>query len=144
MEKREIKIYVAAKTIRSLQKDVAFKPFILPSAPSTLRELIEESVQACIRSYKERGEQAKNPGPFTEEEFLEMREMGKLAFGVHYNDGEIDEKNAIYTAIAAVEDGIVRVFKDNIELSTLDEKITVNEGDRFTFVRLTMLSGRMW
>ena len=144
MEKCEIKIYVAAKTIRSLQKDVAFKPFILSSAPSTLRELIEKSVQACIRSYKERGEQTKNPRPLTEDEIFEMREMGKFAFGVHYNDGEIDEKKAIQTAVTAVEDGIVRVFKDSMELSSLDEKITVNEGDRFTFVRLTMLSGRMW
>ena len=144
MEKCKIKIYVAAKTVRMLQRDVAYKPFILSSAPSTLRELIEKSVQACIRSYKERGEQAKNPQPLTDEELSKMREMGKLAFGVHYNEGEIDEKKAIDTAITAVEDGIVRIFKDGAELSGLDEKITVNEGDRFTFVRLTMLSGRMW
>ena len=144
MEKCKIKIYVAAKTARTLQRDVAYEPFILASTPETLRDLIEESVLTCIRLYRERGEQAKNPQPLTDEELSKMREMGKLAFGVHYNEGEIDEKKAIETAITAVEDGIVRVFKDGAEFSGLDEKITVNEGDRFTFVRLTMLSGRMW
>jgi hypothetical protein len=73
-----------------------------------------------------------------------MREVGKFAFGVHYNENEIDEAKAIQTAIDAVTDGLVRVFKGNDEITDLDAEIEIAEGDVFTFVRLTMLSGRMW
>ena len=81
---------------------------------------------------------------FTDEQYDGMREIGKFAFGVHYNENEIDEAKAIQTAIDAVTDGLVRVFKGNDEITDLDAEIEISEGDVFTFVRLTMLSGRMW
>ena len=108
------------------------------------RELIEESVKSCISAYKARANSAKNPTPLTDEQFDGMREIGKFAFGVHYNENEIDEAKAIETAIDAVTDGLVRVFKGNDEITDLDAEIEIAEGDVFTFVRLTMLSGRMW
>ena len=73
-----------------------------------------------------------------------MSEIGKLAFGIHYNDAAIDEGKAIAAAIEAVSDGIVRVFKGDEEMPDLDATLEINEGDVFTFIRLTMLSGRMW
>ena len=41
-------------------------------------------------------------------------------------------------------DGLVRVFKGNSEITDLDTEVEITEGDVFTFVRLIMLSGRMW
>ena len=142
MEKREIKIYVSMKNIGS--RRVKKSSFILKATPSTYRELIEESVRSCIAAYRERAIASKNPAPLTDEEYREMSEIGKLAFGIHYNDAEIDEGKAIATAIEAVSDGIVRVFKGDEEMPDLDATLEINEGDVFTFVRLTMLSGRMW
>lgn len=142
MKKREIKINIAMKSLTS--RGVNRYPFLLMNTPETLRELIEESVRACVCSYKARGEQGKNPRPLTDEEISGMQTFGRLAFGVHYNEADVDERNAIAVATEAVEDGIVRVFGGEVELNDLDGEITVNEGDVFTFVRLTMLSGRMW
>ena len=59
-------------------------------------------------------------------------------------ENDVDEATAIQTAIDAVTDGLVRVFKGHAEITDLDAEIEVAEGDVFTFVRLTMLSGRMW
>ena len=73
-----------------------------------------------------------------------MREVGKFAFGVHYNSNSVDESKAIETAIDAVRDGLVRVFMGDDELTDLEKAIEVTKGDVFTFIRLTMLSGRMW
>lgn len=73
-----------------------------------------------------------------------MQEIGKFAFGVHYNENDINEAKAVKTALDAVRDGIVRVFKGNDELIGLENELEISEGDVFTFVRLTMLSGRMW
>ena len=84
------------------------------------------------------------PTPLTDEQFDGMRELGKFAFGVHYNENEIDEAKAIETAVEAVADGLVRVFKGNEEITELDSELEITDGDVFTFVRLTMLSGRMW
>ena len=144
MDNKSIQIYIALKHMGNVTKKVKEYPFILSNTPRTFRELIEESVRSCIDAYKERANNAKNPTPLTDEQFDGMREIGKFAFGVHYNENDVDEAKAIQAAIDAVTDGLVRVFKGNDEITDLDAGIEISEGDVFTFVRLTMLSGRMW
>lgn len=139
-----IQIYVAMKHMGNIAKRVKPHSFALLRRPHTLRELIEAMVQSCIIAYKQRAVDAQNPIPLTDEQFGAMEEIGKFAFGVHYNENAVDESKAIQTAIEALQDGLVRVFKENQELTDLDGEITISEGDVFTFVRLTMLSGRMW
>ena len=70
--------------------------------------------------------------------------MGKFAFGGFEDPREVNEDRAVQTAIAAVEDGLVRIFRGAEELTDLDQEIQITEGEVFTFIRLTMLSGRMW
>ena len=77
-------------------------------------------------------------------EWEEMQEAGKFAFGFHYNTNVIAEEKAVAIALEAVADGVVRIFQDTKPLEDLNQPITVNEGDTFTFIKLTMLSGRMW
>jgi len=144
MDNKSIQIYVSLKHMGSITKKVKEYPLVLDKTPRTFRELIEESVKACTDAYKARAKNAKNPVPLTDEQFDGMREIGKFAFGVHYNENDINETKAVQTAIDAVTDGLVRVFKGNDEITDLDAEITIAEGDVFTFVRLTMLSGRMW
>ena len=144
MDNKNIQMYVALKHMGNVTKKVKEYPLFLSKTPHTFRELIEESVKSCIDAYKTRATNAKDPAPLTDELFDGMREIGKFAFGVHYNENEIDEAKVIQTAIDAVTDGLVRVFKGNDEITDLDAEIEIAEGDVFTFVRLTMLSGRMW
>lgn len=144
MYTKKTQIYVALKHMGNVTRKVKEYPFFLSKTPRTFRELIEESVKSCISAYKARTNNAKTPAPLTDEQFDGMREIGKFAFGVHYNENEVDEVKAIETAIDAVKDGLVRVFKGNDEITDLDAEIEIAEGDVFTFVRLTMLSGRMW
>ena len=144
MDNKSIQIFVALKHMGNVTKKVKEHPFLLGRTPRTFRELIDESVKSCISAYKARANNAKNLAPLTDEQFDGMREIGKFAFGVHYNENEIDEAKAIQTAIDAVTDGLVRVVKGNDEITDLDAEIEIAEGDVFTFVRLTMLSGRMW
>ena len=144
MDTKKIQIYFALKHMGNIAKKVKEYPFVLSRTPCTFRELIKETVKSCIDAYKTRATNAKDPVPLTDEQYDGMREIGKFAFGVHYNENEIDEAKAIETAIDAVQDGLVRVFKENDEITDLDAEIEISEGDVFTFVRLTMLSGRMW
>lgn len=144
MENKNIQIYVSLKHMGNITKKVKEYPFVLGKTPRTFREFIEESVKSCIDAYRARANNAKDPAPLTDEQFDGMREIGKFAFGVHYNENEIYETKATQTAIDAVTDGLVRVFWGNDEITDLDAEIEITEGDVFTFVRLTMLSGRMW
>ena len=141
---KNIQIFIAQKTMRRIDKPVKEIPFILAHTPHTLRELIEEAVKTCISAYRQRTADADRPHPLTDEELDGMQEIGKIAFGVHYNENKIDEAQAIDTAICAMQDGLVRVFRENVELTALDEPFEIAARDRFTFVRLTMLTGRMW
>ena len=144
MEKKSIRICVSMKHMGNVTKKVKEYPFVLENTPRTFRELIEEAVKSCIHAHTMRAENAYNPAPLTDEQFEGMRELGKFAFGVHYNEKQADERKAIQTALEAVADGLIRVFKGNDEITGLDDEIKISEGDVFTFIRLTMLSGRMW
>ncbi len=141
---KDFKIYVAMKHMGNITKKIKNYPFMLQKKPCTVMELVEEMVISCVSSFKERAKNAKSPMPLTDEQYTAMQEIGKLAFGVHYNEKEIDVEKAVQVASDAIKDGLVRIFKDNDELTDLNGKIDINEGDSFTVVRLTMLSGRMW
>ncbi len=142
-DQKRIQIYVALKHMGNVAKKVKAYPFVLDRTPRTFRELIGESVRTCIAAYRERADHAEHPVPPTDEQWTGMCEIGKFAFGVSC-DHVIDEAKAIETAIDAVRDGLVRVFKGDEELTDPDREMNMSEGDVFTFVRLTMLSGRMW
>ena len=145
MEKgKRIQLYVAVKHAGNIAKKVKESPLLLANTPCTLGELIEETVKTCIGLYKSRSDGANNMMPITDEQLDSMREIGKFAFGVHYNENSIDEEKAVKTALDALKDGLVRVFKGNTELTGADTAVNFSDGDVLTFVRLTMLSGRMW
>ena len=137
-------IYVHLKSMGNISKKVKKEKFYLEEKPDTLRELITQSVKTCTYIFKMKNLNNDLPSPISDNEFEEMKNIGKFAFGLHYNQNDINEEKAIATAIDAFNDGLVRIFMDNIELVDLDEKIDISEESEFTFVKLTMLSGRMW
>ena len=55
-----------------------------------------------------------------------------------------DTEKAVRNALQSFEDGIFRIFADGKELESLQEPVSLQEGSELTFVRLTMLAGRMW
>ena len=53
-------------------------------------------------------------------------------------------EKAIENALQIYEDGIYWVFVNGEELGKINDKLDLQENDELTFVRLTMLAGRMW
>jgi hypothetical protein len=80
----------------------------------------------------------------TNEEIKQQASIGKVGFRSKYNDQKTDVHTAAMTAIQAFEDGLYRVFMNETETSDLDEPLDLQEGDQLTFIKLTMLAGRMW
>ena len=117
------------------------------TAPSTVRELILAVVEAGVRDYNDKlkdGDLQEVLRCLTRQEIEDKAETGKVAFGVLYGAKEADLKEACDNAIQCFEDGIYRIFLDDRPLLDLEEDIGGETDGMFTFVRLTMLSGRMW
>ena len=100
------------------------------------------SVKICVAQYISRMD--RGDAVLTDEQIDDMGRIGKIAFGIVYGEKKPDVDEAAKTAIQGFEDGLFRVFRGMDELTELDREEKFNEGDEITFIRLTMLAGRMW
>ncbi|MCM1193834.1 MAG: hypothetical protein NC123_01890 [Butyrivibrio sp.] len=138
-----VKIYL--KQIGRRKQTVAPVEFEYLPAPRTVRELIAQTVTACVKAYNERVRRGDaRTKPLTEEQIGDMADVGKIAFGINYGGREQDGEKAADNALQSFEDGLYRVFLNDRELEDPDEDPDLHDGDSLTFIRLTMLSGRMY
>lgn len=140
-----MKLNVNIKQIGQRRQAVKPIPFEVAGAPETVRELITQTVTTCVREYEKRQQMSGEvPQPLTTQQITDMADVGKIAFGINYGEKKPDLQQAIETALQAFADGIYRVFLNEEELTALDQQITLNAEDTLTFVRLTLLAGRMY
>ena len=130
-------LYMNMRQLGKRRNTVDKVPFEYEAEPETLRELITETVKICVREYIERMDRGE--AVLTSDQIDDMAQIGKIAFGIVYGDKKPDVSKAVETAITGFEDGLFRVF-----LTELDEKVIFAEGEEITFIRLTMLAGRIW
>lgn len=110
----------------------------------TVRELITELTKSGVETYNEKLEQPELLKCLTREEVDSKAQSGKISFGAIYGERRADLAHAVDNAIQCFEDGIYRIFLNDRPLEVLEETLSVTEQDTFTFVRLTMLAGRLW
>jgi hypothetical protein len=127
------------------RKKIAPVPFTYPRKPATVRQLITDTVQICVEDYNCRV-RAGDSGisPLSADRISDMAQVGKIAFGINYGGKEQELEPAVNNAIQAFEDGLYRIFQGENELEGLETPIDINDNDELTFIRLTMLTGRMW
>ena len=128
-------VQVNIRQIGQRKQTVQPIPFELSGTPQTVRELITQTVTTCVKDI---------PAPLTAQQITDMSDIGKIAFGINYGEKKPNLQKAVENALQSFEDGIYRVFINDKELSAPDEKIEINEGDTLTFIRLTLLAGRMY
>lgn len=115
-----------------------------PDNMHTVRELLRETVRINLEKFRLGHEDAEIFQVLSKEKIEEQAQAGKIGFGVHYNTTEQDFKKAVENAWQCFEDGIAVLFIDGKKMETLDEKINLMENSELTFIRMTMLAGRMW
>ena len=135
-------LYINMKQLGKRKNMVDKVAFSYEKAPEDLRELIGETVKICVADYIDRMD--KGEAVLSETQIEDMSQIGKIAFGIVYGEKKPDVQKAIETAVQGFEDGLFRVFLGDRELENLDEKVEFAEGNEITFIRLTMLAGRMW
>lgn len=79
----------------------------------------------------------------SQEEINERIDTGKIAFGFKYREHDrIDREEAVRIAVEAFQDEWFALFINEQQIETLDDHLTIADGDDISLVRLTMLSGR--
>ena len=135
-------LYINMKQLGKRKNMVDKVAFSYETAPEPLRVLIGETVKLCVSDYIDR--MYRGEAVLSEKKIEDMSQIGKIAFGIVYGEKKPDVQKAIETAVQGFEDGLFRVFLGDRELENLDEKVEFAEGNEITFIRLTMLAGRMW
>lgn len=139
-----MKIYVNVKNAGSRRNFITKEEVILENIPLTLRELIKEIVTKNVEEFNKNTEKERLVDYLTKEDIEAKAKTGKVSFGSMYNDSKESLDKALAAAFLAYEDGIYKVFIGDNEAGDLDEPINLNEGDILTFIKFTMLAGRLW
>jgi len=139
-----MKVYVNLKKIGKNKNSIEKVEFVFNEDINTVSDLITATVKICVKEYNEKKEKSELLDNISKSEIEDMASSGKISFGVNYGEKDADLVAAIQNALQCFNDGIFRIFANNISLKKLDSKIVLKENDELTFVRLTMLSGRMW
>lgn len=111
---------------------------------STLEELLTAFVKAEVEKYNQKETDCQVIAYLTNREIEEQASVGKVGFGRIYSEKKANLEKAVQNAIQCFEDGLVRIFQGDVELTQLKQTVQVKEGDCFTFIRLTFLAGRLW
>ncbi len=139
-----MEIQVNLKQISKRRQSVVPQTCIIEGTPATVRDLILALTDTGVAQYNQNMENAALLTCLTKQEIDDQAQSGKVSFGINYGDQKADLQKARDNAIQCFEDGIYRIFLDDEPLESLDAPIKITKESTFTFVKLTMLSGRMW
>lgn len=139
---KEIKINI--KSVSGKKSRITTRTMLFDENINVVEELIKAAVATTVNEYNQRRESSDLITVLTPGLIEDKAQTGKVSFGVNYGEKSPDLETAVNNALEAFADGIVVIFADDKKLDSLDEAIDINEIKSLTFVKLTMLAGRMW
>ena len=137
-------ICVSMKVIGKRKNLIESVPFTYEVPPQTVEQLIADTVSICVQNFNKKQENGSLLSAITSDQIKDMSDIGKISFGELHNSRKANLEAAQANAILSFSDGIFRIFLDDRELTALSDTIDLSEASVLTFVRLTMLSGRLW
>ncbi len=137
-------IYVRVKAIGKRKDIIAPTPYEIPDGICSLRQLLTAVVQKEVEQFNSKKTEVQLIRFLTQQEIEDQAQSGKVSFGAIYSDKKANPGKAIANAIGCWEDGMVRVFMNDEELTDLDAPLAIEEQAVFTFMRLTFLAGSIW
>ncbi|WP_338947160.1 hypothetical protein KST17_04340 [Fusobacterium canifelinum] len=110
---------------------------------STTKDLIRELVKINVEKFNKKIDDKDILSIMTNEYIAEAARSGKIGDEIH-GDKKANLEKALDTAYLAFEDGLYCIFINDEQSEKLDDDLNLKDGDILTFIRLTMLAGRMW
>lgn len=139
-----MQIYFRVKAVGKRRPMLELTPFDLSDNINCLKEAISEIVSKNVLEYNEKTQKKSIISFLTSEEIESQANIGKVGFGSIYNENKQSLEKAIDVALQAFEDGIYKVLINEDVIEELNSPINLKDGDIFTFIRLTLLAGRMF
>ncbi len=137
-----MKIIVNVKGL-SRKKVIHQEELELKDKISTTKDLITELVKINVEKFNKKIDDKNILSIMTNEYIAEAVRAGKIGDEVH-GDKKANLEKALDTAYLSFEDGLYCIFINNKQSEKLDDSLNLKDGDIITFIRLTMLAGRMW
>ena len=137
-----MKIIVNVKGL-SRKKVIHQEELELKDKISTTKDLITELVKINVEKFNKKIDDKDILSIMTNEYIAEAVRAGKIGDEVH-GDKKANLEKALDTAYLSFEDGLYCIFINNKQSEKLDDSLNLKDGDIITFIRLTMLAGRMW
>ena len=148
-----MKISVNVKSLGARRASVNESEFELPCTPediSTVKVFLDLVTEVCVTQYKKRQSESEVLKVLSADQIDEKSLSGKISFGVNYGKKSPVLNTAQENTRQCYLDGLFALFIVGKEISgqdkslPLDTPIEIHEGSKVTFIRLTMLAGRMW
>ncbi|MDQ0360621.1 hypothetical protein [Breznakia pachnodae] len=133
-----MKIRVVKKKASSAHKEEIIE-YTIPTVTTLKELLIAVTVQVYNEHYNKN--EIKN---LTKDIIEDQAKLGKVSFSKFYNDNKEELDHAIKVMILDFIDGLFRVWWNEEECTSLDEKLDIKDYDTFVFIRFVMLAGRLW
>ena len=137
-----MKIIINVKGL-SRKKVIHQEEVELKNKISTTKDLITELVKINVEKFNKKIDEKDILSIMTNENIAKAARIGKIGDEVH-GDKKANLKKALDTAYLAFEDGLYCIFINDEQTEKLDDSLNLKDGDILTFIRLTMLAGRIW
>ena len=108
----------------------------------TLADVIERIVREEVKAFRNRQINRQFLRALTASDVESAAEKGKIEMGgSEVGLQQVDDDQAVATALTAFEDGMYLVVIDEVEQKDLQQQVYLQPDSRITFIRLTLLSG---
>lgn len=139
-----MRLFYQQKTIGKKSRKLQKIAFTIEEPVYTLKDLLLQLVTQEVQNYNEKVLDTPLHIYLTEEQLEDAIHHGKIHFGEKKNTTVQSLEQAKSTVIQAFEDELFLVIHNEEQLNTLTTPLTIQEDDVFTFIKLTMLAGRIW
>ena len=136
-------VYMKIKALSKRKPLIDRVAFEIGKPVATAKELVEYIVRHYVDEYNRKAIDAPLFQYLTTDELADKAQTGKVGFGDRKSENMQDAEKAVGNALTCFYDGIFKLFINDDEAGFGDD-IILKEGDEITFIRLTMLAGRLW
>ena len=136
-------IFVKVKSLSKRKPVISGVPFEISEEITSANSLIEYIVRQNVKGYNSQPTEIRILPYLTSGEIANGMSTGKIGFGERKNENNQNPDKAVKNALLCFGDGVFRLFVNDIEYG-LGDVLTIKDGDEVTFIRLTMLAGRLW
>ena len=138
-------IYLKIKSLSKRRPHIDRVSFVIEdnACITTSNALIEYIVRCNVDEYNKKTVDAPLFTYLTNDMLANGAKTGKIGFNDRRYENQQNMEEAIENALTCFNDGIFKLFINDLEIG-FGEPVSLKEGDEITFIRLTMLTGRMF